>query len=141
MKENFDPHQVVISREYFDKLVEMAKPKDHFAGTENRPNQTILARILRHARKFNRALRAERQVKVAADFASRREKRQRAHQIAREYMDKTVYIIDGDNDLPAIVSGGLYPSRVHLRLLVARGRNLNYESIHIDDIIETPRPS
>ena len=24
MKENFDPHQVVISREYFDKLIEIA---------------------------------------------------------------------------------------------------------------------
>jgi hypothetical protein len=142
MKENFDPHQVVISREYFDKLIEMAQPNDHTAGRPTHPNQTILARILWHARKFNRHLHNERQVEVETDLVSKRMKRNWRMKIVKKYAGtrEKVYVIEGDNDWPAIVCGASRRNKLGIRVMITRGHKCSFEIVLAENIILTPRP-
>jgi len=141
MKENFDPHQVVISREYFNTLITMAGINDVPAGRKNHPNQTIIGRILWHARKFNRALHNERQVDVEKDLLIKRHQRHKRTQLIKEYGNgtKQVFVMDGENDWPTVICGESRKSKMHIRCMVIRAHTCNFEAVHVDSIIRIPR--
>lgn len=139
MKENFDPHQVVISRDYFDKLIEMAKPNDYPAGRKDHPNQTIIGRILRHARKYNHPLHVERIEEIWKEIAVKRNNRKRRAEIIKAYSGKFVYVSEGDQFWPACVCGESRRSKVHVRVAIVAVGKCGFFYPHIDDIhLEKP---
>lgn len=142
MKENYDPHQVIISREYFDKLVELAKPNDCPVSLTEKPNQTIIGRILWHARKYNRQLHNERQVQVEVNLVSKRMSRRRRRKILLKYAGtgKQVYVIEGDKDWPAVVCGESRHDKMRIRVCIVESGKMGFFYPHIDDIILHPRP-
>jgi hypothetical protein len=142
MKENLDPHQVVISREYFDTLVLMARCNDFLAGRITHPGQTMVDRILWHARKYNPALHKERQEELCAELIQKRMWRNRRAQLIKEYTvtKKHVYVMDGKNDWPAVVCGESRRGKMLVRLMVMFANAYSFEHVHIDNIILSPRP-
>ena len=105
MKENTDPHQIVISREYFDKLIALARDNDHTARRPNHPNQTILARIQWHARKYNPAYKLEQAQERFADQQRYKADKERALEFAKKYQGKVITFIFINDLTSALVIG------------------------------------
>jgi hypothetical protein len=129
MNENKDSHQIVLSREYFDQLVKLAKRSDRPAGRVNHPNQTIVDRVLWHVRKYNVAYKEEQAVQRLASEKELRELRKRVKHLVKNYVGKEVYVKSiGENAFePAIVVGASYDKfKVKVRLYKFNGAFRSY---------------
>lgn len=62
MEQNHDPHQIVISREYFDKLVHAAEASGIMEPSSVHPNRTLASAVRWHVRKFNPAYKQEQHI-------------------------------------------------------------------------------
>lgn len=88
MKENNDKHQIVLSREYFDRILEAALSPGSFG--QLKPAE--VTSIQWHVRKYNSAYRDEKRKERETMEAAY--KKHRAHAIAllNGYIGKTVYV-------------------------------------------------
>lgn len=144
MKENFDSHQVVISREYFETLVNMAQASDYQAGTQNRPNQTMLARILRHVRKYNRPLHESRVEEVAVELKDWRDDRNQVIAFLNDHVpwhqngNRRCVYVNVDAVLHEAVVLGIHPKdKLVVRLQLLGPKSWKKANYHISNIQST----
>lgn len=72
MEQNTDPQQIVISREYFDKLLRAASMSNVMEPSDVHPNRTLASAVSWHARKYNPHYKEE--------IERARDERQKAYQ-------------------------------------------------------------
>ncbi len=88
MEKNHDPNIVVLDKDIFERLIFYAEAgEDHIRGTGE-----DLARVLRHARKFNVDMAVRRRAGMEKALAERRKNIARAHELVNLFVGKTVYI-------------------------------------------------
>jgi uncharacterized protein YjiS (DUF1127 family) len=115
MKENFDKHHVILSREMFDELRLAAMRGDFEANTRTVP------RVMRHVRKYNLPLHQERLAELAKEQNEWHEKRRRVIAVINEYhgTNKQVYVHMGANTFHKAVILGKSPiHKLHVRVLM-----------------------
>lgn len=146
MKENHDPHQIVISREYFEELVRIAQRKDTNLRTWFK-DVKLIPRILWHVRKYNTAYKAQQAILRETKQKEWNELRSRVIDLIKNYEDKVVYAdtqIPASRHLPMVVMGRSWKSKLHVALRRSIDGRLHehVEHFHIRNIVtELPEQS
>jgi len=148
MKENNDPHQIVISREYFDELVRMAKRQPYSSDVTGgkgvlasmRHDRLTLPRILWHVRKFNTRYKEE-QTKQREDKQTEWKRlRNQTIDLLKNYEGKVVYV-DGfhpaNKHLPMLLIGRGHKSKLHVMVkrIIDNQPDGDAEDVHIRNIV------
>lgn len=98
MKENKDKHQIVMSREMYDELYNMAatyaRNSEEGCRVPGSPDNPIsrLGKVRRHVQKYNKPLHEERQVEVAKNAAEYRELRNRVIDLVVNHVGQIVWV-------------------------------------------------
>ena len=88
MKDNLDPHQVVMSREMYDDLMKLATVgEDEWFLDDVRE----LSRIKWHIRKYNAPLRAERKIELMEEFERVTKAKEKLFSLLDRYTGKEVW--------------------------------------------------
>ena len=98
MIENTDPHQVVMSRETFDKLFQAALMGGHLPERD-------AARMMWHIRKYNRPLHEERQQEVQNYVQQMQVLRQLVYTLSRYHLGEEVMVKRVFSTIPARLIG------------------------------------
>lgn len=88
MKDNLDPHQVVMSREAYDDLIKLATVGEDECVVDD---VRELTRIKWHIRKFNAPLRAERKIQLMEELEQVAKAKEKLFTLLHYYTGKEVW--------------------------------------------------
>lgn len=140
MKENKDPHHVIMAREMYDSLMELAA----VGAAYREQGSKKLAKVRRHVQKYNKPVHVQRQVQIHQEETEYRNLRNRVILLITTHTGDTVWRKctapphPGLTERPIFYLGCKVVGRSEMGKLIVKVRNIDSHElydVHIEALI------